>query len=228
MEKIVYLVTGGSRGIGRSIAYKLASPDTVVAINHYDRDEVEADKTVAEIERLGATARKLYFDVSNIEETTHHIDSLVEEFGRIDGLVNNAGITMDAMFMRMKDTQWKTVLDVNLTGTYNCCKAVCKVMLKQRSGRIVNVSSLVGQIGNVGQVNYAASKAGVMALTKSLSKEFGPRGITVNAVAPGYIDNGDDRRSARERERGLSEIHPAGTGRHPGRRGRSGALSVVR
>ncbi len=188
MDKKVYFITGGSRGIGREIAYRLAAPNTVVLFNHYDRTEDEANKTIEGIKERGAETKSFYFDVSSSEETNRNVDAILEEYGYIDGLVNNAGITMDAMFMRMKDEQWDKVIAVNLTGTYNCCKAVCRAMLKRRSGRIVNLASLVGQIGNIGQANYSASKAGVMALTKTLSKELGPRGITVNAVAPGYID----------------------------------------
>ena len=188
MEKRVYFITGGSRGIGRAIAYRLAEPDRVIVINHYDPDEEEANKTLAEIERRGAAAKSLYFDVSSEKEANQFIDETIKEFGRIDGLVNNAGITSDSIFLRMKQNQWEKVLAINLTGTYNCSKAVCRSMMKQRSGSIVNITSLIGQIGNVGQANYAASKGGVIALTKTLSKEFGQRGITVNAVAPGYID----------------------------------------
>ena len=188
MEKKVYFITGGSRGIGREIAYRLAAPNTAVVFNYYDPTEEEANKTIEGIKERGAEAKSYYFDVSSSEETNQNVDAILEEYGYIDGLVNNAGITMDAMFMRMKDEQWNKVIAVNLTGTYNCCKAVCRAMMKRRSGGIVNVSSLVGQIGNVGQANYSASKAGVIALTKTLSKEMGPRGITVNAVAPGYID----------------------------------------
>jgi 3-oxoacyl-[acyl-carrier protein] reductase len=188
MEKSVYIITGASRGIGRAIAYRLASPNSIIVLNHFDPDESEAQKTMAEVQNRGATAKVLYFDVSSAEETNRHIDDVINEYGRIDVLVNNAGIAMDSLFLRMKDTQWEKVLAVNLTGAYNCSKAVCRAMVKQRSGKIVNISSVVGAIGNVGQANYAASKAGLMGLTKTLAKELGPWGITVNAVAPGFID----------------------------------------
>jgi len=188
VEKSVYIITGGSRGIGRAIAYRFASPASVMVLNHYDTDDTEAHKTMAEVQNRGAEAKMLYFDVSSAQETNQHIDAVINEFGRIDVLVNNAGIAMDSLFMRMKDTQWERVLAVNLTGAYNCSKAVCRAMVKQRSGKIVNISSVVGATGNVGQANYAASKAGLMGLTKTLAKELGPWGITVNAVAPGFID----------------------------------------
>jgi 3-oxoacyl-[acyl-carrier protein] reductase len=188
VEKPVYFITGGSRGIGRAIAYRLAAPDRVVLFNHYDPDEEEAKKTMAELEKRGAETRSYYFDISSSEEVNKHFEAVLEEFGRIDALVNNAGITMDSMLMRMKDAQWDKVLSINLTGAYLCCKAVCRAMMKKRSGRIVNITSVVGLIGNVGQANYSASKAGLIGLTKTLSKELGSRNITVNAVAPGYID----------------------------------------
>jgi 3-oxoacyl-[acyl-carrier protein] reductase len=159
-----------------------------MVINHYDPDDTEARKAAAEVKNRGAVARVLYFDVSAALEVNQHIDAIISEFGRIDVLVNNAGITMDNLFMRMKDTQWEKVLAVNLTGAYNCSKTVCRAMVKQRSGKIVNITSVVGAIGNVGQANYAASKAGLMGLTKTLAKELGPWGINVNAVAPGFID----------------------------------------
>jgi 3-oxoacyl-[acyl-carrier protein] reductase len=190
VEKSVHLITGGSRGIGRAIAYKLASPGAVMVINHYDQDDSEARKTTAELEKRGTEVRVLYFDVSLADDVNRNVDSIINEFGQIDVLVNNAGITMDNLFMRMKDTQWERVLAVNLTGAYNCSKAVCRAMIKQRSGKIVSISSVVGAIGNVGQANYAASKAGLMALTKTMAKELGAWGINVNAVAPGFINTG--------------------------------------
>ncbi len=187
LEGRTALVTGGSRGIGRAIALDLASAGARVGVS-YVSNASAADATVAEIQAAGGEARAFVSDVSQPES----VEGLVKGFlawtgGRIDILVNNAGITRDGLVMRMSDSDWKAVLDTNLTGTFLVTRAVSRTMIKQRFGRIINVSSVVGLMGNPGQANYAASKAGLIGFTKSLAKELGSRNILVNAVAPGFI-----------------------------------------
>jgi 3-oxoacyl-[acyl-carrier protein] reductase len=182
----VVLVTGAARGIGRVIAIALAEPGTTVYINdvaHWD----EAAKTRQGVEAKGAQARTIEFNVTDAAQVEEAVDRIVKESGRLDILVNNAGITRDNLIMRMKEEDWDLVLAVNLKGAYNCIKAVSKPMIKQRGGRIINISSVVGVMGNPGQANYVASKAGLIGLTKTVAKELAPRNITVNAVAPGFI-----------------------------------------
>lgn len=181
------LVTGGSRGIGRAIAIAFAKNGADVAIN-YTSNEAAALEVSKEIEALGKTCKIIKCDVSDFENATKMVEDVVAEFGKIDILVNNAGITKDGLLMRMKEEDFDNVIDVNLKGTFNCAKHASAIMLKQRFGKIINMTSVVGIAGNAGQVNYAASKAGVIGLTKSLAKELGSRGITVNAVAPGFIN----------------------------------------
>ncbi len=181
-------MTGGSRGIGRAICLALARPGDVIAFNHYDPDEQAAEETIALLTERGVTAEGKKFDVSDPAAVKDYIDHLVETHGGLDVLVNNAGITMDTLLVRMKLEQFERVLKVNLTGTFVCTQAAAKVMMRRRSGCIVNIASVVGQIGNPGQANYSASKAGVMALTKTAAKELAGRGIRVNAVAPGFIE----------------------------------------
>lgn len=180
------LVTGASRGIGRSIALLLAERGADVVINYAGNTEA-AEKTVADIEALGRKAMMIKTDVADTEACKAMIDKVVEEFGKIDILVNNAGITRDTLLMRMSEDDWDAVLNTNLKSVFNCTKAAVKYMMKQRSGRIVNISSVVGAMGNAGQANYAAAKAGIMGFTKSVAKETAKRGITVNAIAPGFI-----------------------------------------
>ena len=182
------MVTGGSRGIGRAICLALARPGDVVVFNHYDPDEQAAEETLAMLADKGVTALGRKFDVSDPEAVQAFIDETVSAHGRLDNLVNNAGITMDALMVRMSLESFERVLRVNLVGTFVCTQAAAKVMMKQRSGSIVNVASVAGQIGNVGQANYSASKAGVMGLTKTAAKELARRGVRVNAVAPGFIE----------------------------------------
>ena len=184
----VSLVTGGSRGIGREICLALARPGDVVVFNHYDPDEQEAEKTLELLRQRGVTCQGRKFDVSDPGQVKEFMDQVLEEYGRLDVLVNNAGITMDTLLVRMSLEQWERVLKVNLTGAFVCLQAAAKIMMKQRSGCVVNIASVVGQIGNAGQANYAASKAGLIALTKTAAKELAPRGVRVNAVAPGYIE----------------------------------------
>ncbi len=184
----VALVTGGSRGIGRAIALKLAKRVETVLINHYDTDENNAQETIRLLESLGVNAKSYKFDVSDFNETKEYIASMEKEFGSIRILINNAGITKDVLLMRMKEVDFDIVIKVNLKGTFNCTNAVIRQMMKQRYGRIVNISSVVGVIGNAGQSNYAASKAGIIGFSKSVAKEVASRNITVNVVAPGFIE----------------------------------------
>ena len=180
------LVTGASRGIGRAIALALAAAGADVAVN-YAGSEAAAKEVAAAIEAMGRKAVVIKANVADNGESTAMVDEAVKEFGRIDILVNNAGITRDTLLMRMKEEDWDAVLTTNLKGVYNCTKAAVKYMMKQKSGRIVSISSVVGLTGNAGQANYAAAKAGVIGFTKAVAKEVAARGITVNAIAPGFI-----------------------------------------
>ena len=181
------LVTGGSRGLGRAVCLELAKGGASVVLC-YAGNEAAAQETVREIEALGAKALAIRCDVSDAAQVDALVKAAVETFGRIDILVNNAGITRDNLLMRMSEADFDAVISTNLKGPFLCMKAVSRLMLKQRYGRIVNLSSVVGLRGNAGQVNYAASKAGVVGMTKSLAKELASRGVTVNAVAPGFIE----------------------------------------
>jgi 3-oxoacyl-[acyl-carrier protein] reductase len=186
--KRVVVVTGGSTGIGRAVALRLAGPDTMVYFNYSRPDSTDADETTALVERAGGRARSRRVDVSSQADVKAFFDEIVKECGRIDVLVNNAGITKDGLFVRMKESDWDRVLDINLKGAFNCMQAVAKTMMKQRSGCIVNMASVVGVMGNAGQANYVASKAGLIGLTKTAAKELASRGITINAIAPGFIE----------------------------------------
>ena len=182
----VALVTGASRGIGREIALELARQGANVAVN-YAGNEAMANEVVAEIEAMGQKAIAIRCNVANADEVALMVKATIEQFGSIDILVNNAGVTRDNLLMRMKEEEWDTVLDTNLKGVFLCTKAVTRSMMKQRKGRIINVASVVGVVGNAGQANYVAAKAGVIGLTKTTAKELAPRGINVNAIAPGFI-----------------------------------------
>ena len=185
-ERKLALVTGGSRGIGKACALELAKNDFDVVINYAGNTDA-ANATVEELKALGVTAEAVKFDISNKALAEESISKILEKYGRIDVLVNNAGITRDGLFVRMSDENWNDVINTNLTGLFNVSQIVAKTMMKQRFGSIVNLSSIVGLSGNAGQANYAAAKAGVVGFTKSLAKELGSRGIRVNAVAPGFI-----------------------------------------
>ncbi|MDF2388112.1 3-oxoacyl-[acyl-carrier-protein] reductase [Nostoc ellipsosporum NOK] len=182
----VAIVTGASRGIGRAIALQLATQGANVVVN-YASSATAAENVVAEITAAGGQAVALQADVSQADQVDTLINTVLEKFKRIDILVNNAGITRDTLLLRMKPEDWQAVIDLNLTGVFLCTRVVSKIMLKQRSGRIINITSVAGQMGNPGQANYSAAKAGVIGFTKTVAKELATRGITVNAVAPGFI-----------------------------------------
>lgn len=180
------VVTGATKGIGEAITKKLASLGANVVINYRSNLE-EAEKLQEEIKDYGVKSIIVHGDISKDEDADKLINTAKETFGQVDILVNNAGITKDGLILRMKEEEFDKVIEINLKGTFNCSKYASKVMVKQRSGKIINISSVVGVSGNAGQVNYAASKAGIIGITKSLAKELGGRGINVNAVAPGFI-----------------------------------------
>ena len=185
MNAKVALVTGGARGIGRDIALRLAGCGAGVAL--VDVQQEAAEETAREVEALGVKARAYVCDVSSYDAVAGLAKAVGGDFDRVDILVNNAGITRDRLLMRMTPEDWNAVLAVNLTGAFNFCKVFAPPMLKRREGGIVNIASVIGQMGNAGQVNYAASKAGIIGLTKALAKEFAGRGVRVNAIAPGFI-----------------------------------------
>ena len=183
----VALITGASRGIGKAIAISLGKLGAEVIVN-YSSSEERAKEVVEQIRSLGTNSYELKFNVADEESVNESINKIIEKSGSIDILINNAGITRDGLLMRMKSSQWDEVLNTNLKGVFLCTKSVSKFMLKQRSGKIVNITSIVGLIGNPGQANYSAAKAGVIGFTKTCAKEFASRGIQVNAVAPGFIE----------------------------------------
>ena len=186
-ENKVALITGATRGIGKEIALELAENGFDIAINYRSEKDV-SDEVKNEIEKNGVRCEFVKADVSDFEQCESMVKDIIEKFGRIDVLVNNAGITRDGLIMRMKKEDFESVIDVNLTGTFNVTRNVIPYMIKQRSGRIISLSSVVGVAGNAGQTNYSASKAGIIGFTKSLAKEVASRNILVNAVAPGFID----------------------------------------
>ena len=187
LEGKVAVVTGASRGIGRAIALKLASLGATVVVN-YNGSREKAEKVKQEIEDNGGNASIYQCNVSDYEACQNMIQSIIEEYGRIDILINNAGITRDGLLMKMSEADFDQVIDTNLKGAFNTTRFVTRQMLRQKSGRIINMASVVGVTGNAGQVNYAASKAGIIGLTKATAREVASRGITVNAIAPGFIE----------------------------------------
>jgi len=186
LEGKVSLITGAAQGIGKEIALELARAGADIAVTDILFDK--AKETVREIEELKQRAKAYNIDVAETEKVQQTVNQIIEDFGRIDILVNNAGITRDSFLIRMKREDWDRVLSINLTGVFNCTQAVLRWMLKQRYGRIVNIGSVVGLMGNIGQSNYAASKAALVGFSKSVAREIASRGITVNVIAPGYID----------------------------------------
>lgn len=182
----ICVVTGGSRGIGRSICLEFAKAGATVLVN-YNFNENAANEVVEQIKSFGGKAESICADVSDSSKVDTMIKYIVKKYKTIDILVNNAGITKDSLLVRLKEEDWDKVIDTNLKGVFNTSKAVAKIMFKKRQGRMINIASIVGIYGNAGQTNYAAAKSGVIGFTKSLAKELGPRGITVNAVAPGFI-----------------------------------------
>lgn len=186
LQDKIAIVTGASRGIGRAIAKSLAREGATVIVN-YNGSEAKAEEVVKEIEADGGKAEAVQCNVSDYENAGNMIKQVLEKYKRVDILVNNAGITKDNLMMAMSEHDFDDVLDINLKGSFNCIKHLTRSMLKQRAGRIINISSVSGVLGNAGQANYCASKAGLIGLTKSVARELGSRGITVNAVAPGFI-----------------------------------------
>jgi 3-oxoacyl-[acyl-carrier protein] reductase len=202
----VAIVTGGARGIGREIALLLAKEGVHPAL--FDVNEQTLAQTVQELEGMGRRAMGLVVDVTNATAVDDAVSKVLDKLGRIDILVNNAGVTQDGLLVRMEESQWDRVLDINLKGTYLCTRAVAKVMLKARRGRIVSIASIVGLIGNPGQANYAASKAGIIGFTKAVAKELASRSVTCNAVAPGFIKTEMTDRLPEAVKQRLSELIP--------------------
>jgi len=204
----VALITGAAQGIGRDIALKFAAEGADIAVGDINLEK--ATKTVQEIEALGRKALALELDVTDYAKLTESVNKILDKFKKVDILVNNAGITKDNLLLRMSDAQWDAVLNVNLKGAFNCTKAVSRLMIKQRYGKIINIASIIGIIGNPGQANYAASKAGIIALTKTAAKELASRNINVNAVAPGFIQTEMTSKLPEELKQKMQEAIPLG------------------
>ena len=204
----VALVTGGAQGIGREIALNFAKEGANVIISDINLEK--ANETLKEIEALGVKGLALKADVSKLNEVEEIFNKIIEKFGRIDILVNNAGVTRDGLILRMSEEDFDFVISINLKGTFNCTKVASKYMIKQRYGRIVNISSVIGLMGNAGQSNYAASKAGVIGITKSVAKELASRNITVNAIAPGFISTAMTDKLTEEQKNAMLKAIPLG------------------
>jgi len=205
----IALITGGSRGIGRSIAKRLAKEGFYVVINYVSNEQAAQDALSA-IKSAGGKGQIAPFDVSDFDATQKAVEDIVEELGGLHILINNAGITHDTLILRMKEEDWTNVISVNLNGVFNCTKAVTRIMIKQRYGRIINLTSVVGEMGNSGQTNYAASKAGIIGFTKAAAREMASRSITVNAVSPGFIETDITRALTEEIRKSYIERIPLG------------------
>jgi 3-oxoacyl-[acyl-carrier protein] reductase len=203
----VVLITGGSRGIGRACAVAFAKRGATVVIN-YAGNEAAAAETVKLVTEAGGKGKALRFDVSNTEEVNKAVEETVKELGRIDVLVNNAGVAVDGLIMRFRDEDYAKTLDTNLKGAFNLIRAVSRTMMKQRSGAIINMTSVVGEMGNGGQAAYAASKAGLIGLTKAMARELSPRNIRVNAVSPGFIDTDMTNHIPEEARKMMLQVTP--------------------
>jgi len=211
LEGKVSLVTGASRGMGKAIALKLASLGSKVAVNYVaieDSNKVDADNVVEDIIRLGGEAMSVEADIRDSEVVKTMVEQVTDKWSKIDILVNNAGINKDTLLLRMSDDAWDDVITTNLRGAYLCTKFALRSMMKQECGRIINISSVTGIVGNVGQSNYAASKGGLIAFTKSVAREMGSRNITVNAVAPGFIITGMTDKLPSERKEAILAMVP--------------------
>ncbi|XP_055829956.1 3-oxoacyl-[acyl-carrier-protein] reductase 4-like [Solanum dulcamara] len=209
VEAPVVIVTGASRGIGKAIALALGKAGCKVLVN-YARSSKEAEEVSKEIEACGGEALAFGGDVSKEEDVESMMKTVVDRWGTVDILINNAGITRDTLLMRMKKSQWQEVIELNLTGVFLCTQAAAKIMMKKKKGRIINISSVVGLVGNAGQANYSAAKAGVIGLTKSVAKEYASRNITVNAVAPGFIASDMTAQLSEDIEKKLLQSIPLG------------------
>jgi 3-oxoacyl-[acyl-carrier protein] reductase len=205
----IALVTGASRGIGRAIAERLASEGAVVALNYLQRQDA-AEEVLAGIQANGGRAELCRFDVANGAEVTAAVQDLVGRHGKIDILVNNAGLALDNLLLRLKEEEWERVMDVNLKGVFLCTKVAARFMIRQRSGRVINLTSVVAQTGNSGQAAYSAAKAGVIGFTKTMAKELASRAITVNAVAPGFIETEMTGSLPEQVKSGYLSLIPAG------------------
>jgi 3-oxoacyl-[acyl-carrier protein] reductase len=207
LDTKVALVTGGSRGIGRAIALTLASAGADVVVS-FRSASAEAEAVAAEIRAMGRRAETMQVDVSQFDPAREMVESVVATFKRLDILVNNAGITKDGLLLRMSEADWDSVLDTNLKSVFNVTKAAIRPMMSQRSGKIINITSVTGVIGNAGQANYAASKAGIIGFTKTMAKELGSRNIQVNAVAPGFVETEMTAKLTDDQRKALAEHIP--------------------
>ncbi|MGH2361100.1 MAG: 3-oxoacyl-[acyl-carrier-protein] reductase [bacterium] len=214
LEGRVAIVTGASGALGRSITEALAAEGAAVVV-HYGKNRDAADDVVRAIEEKGGRARAVQADVTVAADAQRLVQETVEALGGVHILVNNAGITRDTLVLRMKEEDWDSVIDTNLTGTFNCTKAVLREFLRQRGGRIINITSVAGQLGSAGQANYSAAKAGIIGMTKAIAREVASRGITVNAVAPGFIDAGITQQLPPEVAQSYMEQVPLGRAGKP-------------